>query len=68
MSGFAPLLRHAAVTAASMLALATASAPALAKGPSVSVMVGTSTAYSNRDRVASSLLAGGMSRLAAISA
>ena len=51
-----------------MLALASTSAPALAKGPSVSVMVGTSTAYSNRDGVASSLLAGGMSRLAAISA
>lgn len=56
MSGFAPLLRFTALGAAPALLLASTNDPAMAQ------------AYSNADRVASTLLAGGMSRLAAISA
>lgn len=56
MSGFAPLLRIASRTAPALL-LATVSGHALAQ-----------TAYSATDRISANLLAGGMSRLAAISA
>lgn len=73
MSGFAPLPRLAARGVTPVLLLGTAIGTAMAQGSAVPVLVGTPTtvgakAYGNADRVASSLLAGGMSRLAAISA
>ncbi|HKY81849.1 MAG TPA: transglutaminase-like cysteine peptidase [Sphingobium sp.] len=73
MSGFAPLLRPAALGTAPALLLAATSGAALAQGAAAPVLIGTSAtlnaaAYGNADRVASTLLAGGMSRLAVISA
>ncbi|WP_340264325.1 transglutaminase-like cysteine peptidase [Sphingobium mellinum] len=72
MSGFAPTLRSFARHATSALLLASSSA-AFAQSAAAPVMIGVpaalgTQAYGNADRVASTLLAGGMSRLAAISA
>jgi predicted transglutaminase-like cysteine proteinase len=64
MSSF-PSLRFAAAHAAPALLLAAAGAPAMAQAP-VAALAGQ--AYGPSDRVAVTLLAGGMSRLAAISA
>lgn len=70
MSGFAPILRIASRAAPALLlaacggaALAETSVPSIATASALS-----GPAYGNADRLASTLLAGGMSRLAAISA
>lgn len=64
MFGF-PFLRFAATRAAPALLLAAASGQALAQAPLAGL---AGQAYTPSDRVAATLLAGGMSRLAAISA
>lgn len=64
MSGFVPIFRLAAFRAAPAVLLATASSAALAQEPPAF----GARAYSAADRVASTLLAGGMSQLAAITA
>lgn len=73
MSGFAPTLRRVLRHATPALLLASASGGAMAQGAASPLLVGTPAtldvrAYGNADRVAATLLAGGMSRLAAISA
>jgi len=75
MSGFAPILRpalrHVALRASPALLLATASGHALAQAPLAAFPDAFSqgrVAYTPADRISANLLAGGMSRLAAISA
>lgn len=70
MSCFALSRRFTACLTPALL-LATTSGPAMAQGSAAPVLIGTTAAiegntYSNADRVASTLLAGGVSRLAAI--
>lgn len=73
MSGFAPILHTTLRLATRALLLGATIAPALAQPNPAPTLVGTPTAlnaraYGNADRLATRLLAGGMSRLAAISA
>ena len=73
MSGFAPTLRRIMRLATPALLLGSTSGGAMAQGAAAPLLIGTPSAlgaqaYGNADRVASTLLAGGMSRLAAISA
>ncbi|WP_313805046.1 transglutaminase-like cysteine peptidase [Sphingobium sp.] len=72
MSGFAPLPRLVALRAAPALLLATASGHALAQAPLAAFPDGfnglSRVDYTPADRISANLLAGGMSRLAAISA
>ena len=70
MSGFAPILRIAP-RAAPILLLTLQSGAAFAQAPAPAAVLSSTTsgaAYGQADRLASTLLAGGMSRLTAISA
>jgi predicted transglutaminase-like cysteine proteinase len=70
MSGFAPILRIAP-RAAPVLLLTLQSGAAFAQAPASAAVLSSTTsgaAYGQADRLASTLLAGGMSRLTAISA
>ncbi len=70
MSGFAQILRIAPRAAPALL-LALHSGAAIAQSPAPATVLSSTasgTAYSQADRLASTLLAGGMSRLSAISA